>query len=510
MTTTTSIGASSAINSESWLDISWPEVEKQVFRLQMRIAKAVRERKKGKVKALQRILSCSFYAKCLAVKRVTSSKGAKTPGVDNVLWKSPLQKMKAVLSMRRRGYNPLPLRRIYIPKKQKGKLRPISIPSIKDRAMQALWYLALEPIAEENADLNAYGFRQKRAARDAIEQCHVVLARRNSAQWVYEGDISSCFDSISHEWLLNNIPMDKTILNKFLKAGFIEKKTFYPTKIGVPQGSIIGPTITLMALSGLEKKLKSLFKFKRPGYKVNVIFYADDFIVTGKSQELLEKSIKPIIEGFLKEVGLEISQEKSKITHIETGFNFLGFNVRKYNGKLLIKPSKESIKNFLKEIKGVIRNNVSIKTEELINILNPKIIGWINYYRHVVSSRVFSYIDNQIFKAIYRWCCRRHSNKGKTWITKKYFRRQRLNNWRFHAMVKDKDGKNLPLYLYLARETAIKRYIKIKSTAKIYDPEFKEYFELRKSMNNFRKPKWLMTVKLADELPDSDDYFIKA
>lgn len=494
------IGASQASKSDSksWDILPWKKIRQEVFRLQVRIAKATREGKIGRVKALQRILTSSFYAKCLAVKRVTSNKGAKTPGIDDILWRTNLQKISAVYQLKRRGYKPLPLKRIYIAKKQKGKFRPLSIPTMGDRSMQALWHLALEPIAEERADLNAYGFRPKRSAKDAIEQCFYVLSSKTSTQWIFEGDISSCFDRISHEWLLKNIPMDKVILRKFLKAGFIEKKAFYKTELGVPQGSIIGPTITLMVLSGLEEKLKSLFRTRKT--KVNLISYADDFIITATSKELLEESIIPFTESFLSSVGLEISKEKSKITHIEEGFDFLGFNVRKYSGKLLIKPSKGSINKFLSEIRKTIKSYKTIKTEDLIKLLNPKILGWANYFRSVVSSKVFHYIDWNIYTALWRWMLRRHPHQSRYWIKKKYLRKYKLCNTMFHAMIKDKD-KTIPLYLCRMMDIGVRRHIKIRMNANPYNPEFKEYFKCRDASSKNLIPKGVRILKLANELP---------
>ena len=268
-----SAGASSALDARTWDNLSWDKINKQVVRLQMRIAKAVREGKKGRVTALQRILTCSFYAKCSAVKRVTLNKGSKTAGIDGIVWRTSLQKIRAVLSLKRHGYKPLPAKRIYVPKKQKGKVRPISIPTMKDKAMQALWHMALIPIAEERADLNSYGFRPKRSSKDAIEQCFKALCKNTSSQWIFEGDIYSCFDKISHQWLLENIPMDKQILKKFLTAGYMERHKLYPTELGAGQGSIISPTLALMALSGIERKLK---ESSRKGDKINFISYADD------------------------------------------------------------------------------------------------------------------------------------------------------------------------------------------------------------------------------------------
>jgi RNA-directed DNA polymerase len=269
-----------------WENILWRPVVAHVRRLQMRIAKAHREGKRSKVKALQRILTHSYYAKLRAVKRVVQNQGAKTPGIDNVIWKTPTQKMKAVLSLKRRSYRTQPLRRIYIPKKQKGKLRPLSIPVMECRAQQALHLLSLEPIAELTADKNAYGFRPLRSTADAIEQCFIALAKKRSAQYILEGDIRTCFDSISHSWMMANIPMDKKILRKWLAAGYIEKGKLCPTEFGVPQGGVISPTLLTITLNGLEQAVKASTNTRD---KVNVCVYADDFIITGSTKEVLEK-----------------------------------------------------------------------------------------------------------------------------------------------------------------------------------------------------------------------------
>ena len=217
-------------DARQWHAIDWQRAQHEVRRLQMRIAKAVKEGKPGKVKALQWLVTHSFYAKLLAVKRVTSNKGRKTPGVDGVLWKGARAKMKAARSLKRHGYKPLPLRRIYIPKKNRGK-RPLSIPTMYDRAMQALYKLALAPVAETTADPNSYGFREGRRCADAIAQCFNALAKPNSATWVLEGDIKGCFDNISFQWMLDNIPVDREILRKWLKAGYVEDGISYPTRI---------------------------------------------------------------------------------------------------------------------------------------------------------------------------------------------------------------------------------------------------------------------------------------
>ena len=477
-TKNTLIGASSTCDSSKWDEISIAKVQKHVFRLQMRIAKAMREGRMGKVKALQRILTHSFYAKYLAIKQVTSNDGKNTPGIDGKIWKTSLDKFSAIDSLKRRGYKPLPLKRIYIPKKQGKKLRPLSIPVMKDRAMQALWLFALYPIAEEVADKNSYGFRVKRSAKDAIEQCFLALGKRRSAKFVLEGDIKSCFDQISHDWLLKNIPMDKLVLKKFLKAEFMEKGSLYPVEAGIPQGGIISPCLTLITLSGLENKLRSKFAKIRSQEKINFISYADDFVITADNVDLLNNKVIPIIEEFLAERGLELSKEKTKITHISDGFDFLGFNIRKYsNDKLIIKPAKGNIKSFLQEIKRTIKMSYTLETDKLINILNSKIIGWCNYFNSAIASRVFSKVDNRIYHLLISWAYRRHSNKGQRWIAHKYFTTYKLDNWRFHANTVDKNGNSKPVYLKRAAETKIRRHIKILGDSNPFKSEFQEYFE---------------------------------
>jgi RNA-directed DNA polymerase len=461
--------------NEDWKAINWQSVEKLVFRLQMRIAKAMREKRYNKVKVLQRLLTRSVSAKCMAVKKVTSNKGAKTPGIDGVTWKSDKQKAEAVSSLQHRGYKPLPVRRLYITKSN-GSRRPLGICTLKDRAMQALSLVALEPVSETIADPNSYGFRSYRNCADAIEQCFIALARKTSAEWILEGDIKSCFCKISHKWLEDNILMDKKLMRKWLKAGHMEKGALVQTTEGTQQGSVISPCWTLITLSGLEKAVKADMK---QSDKVNVIAYADDFVITASSKALLENHIKPRVEAFLKQRGLELSEDKTKITHIDQGFDFLGHNVRKYNGKLLIKPAKKNVKSFLQEIRNHIKTKPTIKTEDIISLLNPKIRGWANYFRHVVSTQVFSYVDAQIYKALFSWAKRRHPKKGIRWIVGKYYRSSGLKNWIFSAKVGNKDGKSKFIDLFNASQVKITRHVKIKADSTPFDPDFLDYFTKR-------------------------------
>jgi RNA-directed DNA polymerase len=470
-----SAGASSAV-IPNWEAINWQKAVLQVCRLQMRIVKAFQEKKHSKVKALQWILTHSFSAKLLAVKRVVQNEGAKTPGVDGVIWKTPKQKMEAARSLKRRGYQTKPLKRIYIPKKQKGKLRPLSIPAMKCRAQQALYLLALEPIAEITADQNSFGFRPLRSTADAIEKCFKALSRRTSAQYALEGDIKSCFDSISNQWLREKVPTDKKMLGKWLAAGYIENGKQHPTIRGTPQGGLISPTLLVMTLTGLEAAVKAVTTSRD---KVNICVYADDFIITGATKEVLENKVKPAVEAFLSERGLSLSQEKTKITHIHEGFDFLGMNIRKFKSKLIIKPAKSSVKRFLADIRGIVKDNRTAKTENLIRQLNPKIRGWANYYRHVCSKATFNYIDCHIFKAIWKWSVRRHPNKGTKWIKNKYFRQHKQRNWVFSAKVKGKNGQMIHLNLLQMQKTPIKRHIKIKAGATPFNSIYHEYLGKR-------------------------------
>jgi RNA-directed DNA polymerase len=353
-----------------------------------------------------------------------------------------------------------------------------------DRAMQALYLLALDPIAETLADPNSYGFRLERSTADAINQCHRVMSQRASAQWILEGDIRSCFESFSHDWLLAHIPMDQAILRKWLNAGFMDKHVLYPTEAGVPQGGVASPVIMNLALNGLERYLKDAVAKSQGGIqtKVHVIRFADDFIVTGYSKAFLEGEVQPLVEQFLAERGLALSHEKTRVTHIEDGFDFLGMHVRKYRGKLLTTPAKKNVHAFLDTIRGIVKGNKQAITGNLIMQLNPVIRGWAQYHQHGASKRTFVKVDHQIFTLLWQWARRRHPHKSHHWIRDKYFRSEGENNWVFFGQVRGSNGTRRDVRLFRASSVPIRRHTKIKGEANPYDPTWEPYLEARQGV----------------------------
>lgn len=464
--------------ASSWHEIDWETSHLKVRELQVRIAKAAKEKQWRKVKQLQRMLVHSFSAKAIAIKRVTENRGRKTAGIDGETWDSPKSKWSAVSRLRQKGYKPKALRRVYIPKSN-GERRPLGIPTMLDRAMQALYLLALEPVTETWADRNSYGFRPLRSAADAIEQLFVNLSRKSSAQWVLEGDIKACFDNISHDWLIQNVPLDRRIVKKWLKAGYVESGQIHKTEAGTPQGGIISPLLANWALDGLERVLESHFgkKNTKASYKtkVNYVRYADDFIITGISKELLEERVKPVVEAFMAERGLTLSKQKTLVTHIDVGFDFLGQNIRKYSGKFLNKPSRKNLKAVLAKIKEIFVRFKTAPAWLLIAKLNPIIRGWANYHRGGAAKETFKYLDYRIWKMLWQWCKRRHSNRHKRWVVKKYFKTVDKRNWVFFGQSPDKGE----MHLLYAADTKIVRHRKIVAEANPYDPKEELYFEQR-------------------------------
>ena len=468
----------------TWHFIDWKAVTRAVKSLQIRLAKAVAAQEWRKVKSLQWLVTHNFAAKVLAVKRVSENTGKRTAGVDGQTWLTAQAKMQAVQKLRLKGYKAKAVRRIYIPKSN-GKKRPLGIPTMHDRAMQALHLIGLDPVSETTGDANSYGFRPHRSCADAIERCHDLLCKKRSPPWILEGDIKGCFDNISHDWIMENIPLAKKPLQEWLKSGYKEGQKLFPTTSGTPQGSIISPTIANMVLDGLEAHIDKACGIKKYGktqYRCNphiihFIRYADDFIVTCRTESYLKETVLPAIQSFLEPRGLALSDDKTHITHIEQGFDFLGQNVRKYDGKMLIKPSKKNIHTFLEKVRGVIKKQSNARTINLIRQLNPMIRGWAMYHRHIAAKRIFSSIDHAIFKMTWRWAKRRHARKkSMLWVKNRYFTRIEGKDWLFF----DKEETTQKRYiLFQAASVPIKRHVKINSKANTYLPSDELYFEMR-------------------------------
>jgi RNA-directed DNA polymerase len=470
--------ASSGLARRAWHQINWAACHRRVRSLQRRIVQAVKAGAWRKVKRLSYLLVHSFAARALAVKRVTENTGKKTPGIEGDLWDTPEKKAIAVERMGRwRNYRPVPLRRLYIPKKN-GKQRPLSIPAQIDRGKQALWLQALEPIAETRADRNSYGFRPKRRCADAIDQCFKALRQKDTASWILEGDIQGFFDNIRFSWIEEHLPMNKQVLSKWLKSGFVERGTLYPTTAGVPQGGIVSPVISNMVLDGLEQVVCSYPRFRRR-YNIHYVRWADDFIVTAKSREVLAEVVLPRIQAFLAERGVRLSAEKTVITPLTAGFDFLGQTLRKHerrNGepaKLLIKPSTASFQALKAKVRTLCKQAAGATPEVLSERLNPLLRGWANYHRYTLCGQTFFRLDSFVWRRLFRWAKLRHPDKTGRWITDCYFPHQPGESWHFTDPA---TGKQV---LRICESIKSERYLKVKGEANPFDADWEAYFHAR-------------------------------
>jgi len=464
-----------------WKDIPWRKLERGVYKLQKRIYRAAERGDKRTVRKLQRLLSKSWSAKCLAVRRVTQdNQGKNTAGVDGVKTLTPEQRLELVgqLEVRNKAN---PVRRVWIPKPGKTEKRPLGIPVMYDRVLQGLIKIALEPEWEAYFEANSYGFRPGRGCHDAIEA--IFLGMRLKAKWVLDADIAKCFDKIDHKALLeklNTLPIFRRQIRTWLKAGVIDVGRRYETIEGTPQGGVISPLLANVALHGLEEEVKSLAgNSKAKRHKLTIVRYADDFVVMHKDRKMIEKAQRVIAE-WLRGIGLELKPEKTKITHTlngeNPGFNFLGFNIKQYevgkyytgtnsNGeplgfKTIITPSKESIGRHKERLSEVVKGYKNAPQAALISKLNPIIRGWSNYFRTVVSKETYSDMDNYLWEILWNWAKRRHPNKSKHWIANKYWSVDQSGQWQFRSG----DVK-----LGLHRNVEIVRHVKVKGTVSPYD-----------------------------------------
>jgi RNA-directed DNA polymerase len=486
-----------------WNTLTWRKLERQVFKLQKRIYQASARGEVKIVRKLQRLLCHSWAAKCLAVRRVTQdNQGKKTAGIDGVKSISPRQRLEMVERLKLSDQASA-TRRVWIAKTNSMEQRPLGIPTLADRALQALVKQALEPEWEAKFEPNSYGFRPGRSCHDAVEAIFGQI--KHQAKYVLDADIAKCFDQINHKALLdklNTFPTLRRQIRAWLKAGVMDGNQLFPTLTGTPQGGVISPLLANIALHGMETAIKQVEA------TAGLIRYADDFVILHKDLDVVQQCQQVIATG-LATMGLELKPSKTHLTHTLTGYNgkvgfdFLGFTIRQFPAgkyrtgrnsrsqplgfKTVIRPAKQSIARHIQRVNEVIRAHRGSPQAALIAHLQPIILGWSRYFATVISRRVFDYLDHSICHALIRWGRYRHPHQSKRWMIRKYWHTLGNNHWRFGNLHL---GLRLPLYV----ETKLKRHIKVKGTRSPYDGDW-VYWSNRRGKYPLLSPKVTTLLK---------------
>lgn len=476
-----------------WNAIPWPRLEREAFKLQKRIYQAARQGDVEKIHKLQRLLIKSQGAALLAVRRVAQDSGGKrTPGIDGKASLNSRQKMRLAEKLRRDPYGSKarPVRRVWIPKPGKDEKRPLGIPVMEDRARQALAKLALEPEWEARFEPNSYGFRPGRSCQDAVEAVFQQL--RTAPKYVLDADIAGCFDRIDHKALLDKLgtyPAMRRTIRGWLKAGLMDDGEFSPTTEGTPQGGVISPLLMNVALHGLESAVEDAFQLfkcppgqRRVPWKPKVIRYADDFVIFHRDREAIERA-QQVAAEWLRGMGLEMKASKTRIAHTleaidgQAGFDFLGFNFRLYprgktrcirdvRGRELgfspsVRPSRNSQKKLLLKVREIVRSHPNVHQAGLIAMLNPVLRGWGNYFSTAVSKEIFGKMDMLIYRKLWSWATRRHSNKGRRWVASRYWLLAQGRGWTF--------GIDRKTTLHKLGELPIRRHVKVQGDRSPFD-----------------------------------------
>lgn len=472
--------------TKNYENINWKLANQKLLTLQYEILKAFRAGDKNLVLKLQYELTRSFAARAIAIRKITSNKGKNTAGVDGITLDTNKQKIEYILKLRNlKNYQTSPVKRVYIPKDSGKFKRPLGIPTMFDRAVQTLFLFAIEPIMEEVSCKRAYGFRIGKSLHDCATYLFLTLASINATRrFILKADINKFFDSVSHDWLLENVWMDKRILKLFLKAGFLDLNIKYDTEIGFPQGLPISPALANIALAGLEDFLGKEFLCTR---------YADDFVVLGKSRNKLKTTGITKINEFLNVRGLRLNLEKTKIYSIQEGFDFVGLNFREYPdknrikgtklGAFIIKPSKVKVNEFIRSLSHTVKFYKNAKNvKQLIIKLNQKLRGFAEHYKCYVSQRIFNFISFKLFRIIYSMLKRKHRGRNATWLYTKYFCKIENTNWIFCYKI----GNKVVDSLFRISYVTIKRHL-LHTSGNPFDPENYDSYKVRTKYltNNF-------------------------